>query len=318
MSGLIYCDCVNTNGSAIVVAINGSGARPGAAVRRVLGPVLSLCLMLLLPAAAWAADITRESLSSKLLGRDYFFSVYKPPGYSPDKGPYPVVYLLHGANGDENDWPVKGQVGPTLDRLIGEGKLQPMIVVMPGHKLMWWVDGNVEPAESVLFEELLPTVEQRYPVLKTREGRAIAGLSAGGHAAIRQALKRPQMFAAIAALSPAIYDPEPPANSSALKDQQWFKNGKFDKQTWARLNWQPLWDGYKNQPVRVPMYVNSGDHDKFDIVIHAARFYVEVRALQPGQAEFRVVDGDHEWPVWAATIGDAMSYLGRHMAGAPQ
>lgn len=300
-----------------MVGIKDLWSRSGEA-RRGLPALLALCLLLLAPGLAWAQDVRRETLASKLLGREYAFSVYKPPGYAPEKGPYPVVLLLHGANGDENDWPVKGNVGHTLDALINTRRLQPMVVVMPGHKQMWWVDGNLEPAESVLFQELLPTIEQRYAVMRTREGRAIAGLSAGGHAAIRQALKRPQMFAAIAALSPAIYDPEPPANSSAWKDQQWFKNGRFDKQTWDRLNWMPLWDAYVAQPLRVPMYINTGDHDRFDIAMPAVSFYMKVRRLQPGKAEFRVVDGDHEWPVWADTIDDALIYLGQQLPGAVQ
>jgi len=277
-------------------------------------PVFTLLVGLLLPAiAAAAGTIERHSLASGLLGRDYFFSVYLPQGYGPDTGPYPVIYLLHGANGDENDWPVKGKVGPTLDRLITEGKLPPVVVVMPGHKQMWWVDGNGEPSESVLINELIPAVEQRFAVMRTREGRAIAGLSAGGHATIRQILKRPEMFSAAAALSPAIYDPAPPDTSSAMKDPPFQKNGKFDKKEWERLNYPPLWDGYANQPVRVPLYLNTGDHDRFEIVSHATRFYVEMSKLQPQQVEFRVYDGGHEWPFWAQTIGEALEFIAPHL-----
>jgi S-formylglutathione hydrolase FrmB len=48
----------------------------------------------------------------------------------------------------------------------------------------------------------------------------------------------------------------------------------------------------------VPIYINSGDHDTFDISYHAAVLYQTLREHQPNAVEFRLVDGDHEWQVW--------------------
>jgi hypothetical protein len=58
----------------------------------------------------------------------------------------------------------------------------------------------------------------------------------------------------------------------------------------------------------VPLYINTGDHDTFDIAYHAAFFYQKMREHQPKLVEYRVIDGDHTWDVWAATIGDAMMH----------
>lgn len=55
--------------------------------------------------------------------------------------------------------------------------------------------------------------------------------------------------------------------------------------------------------------INSGDHDTFDIAYHAAVLYQALREHQPELVEYRVIDGDHEWPVWVATLGDAMAYV---------
>lgn len=274
----------------------------------------NVCMITLLGLAAVlgsarASTVLHESLPSAALGRDYRFTVYLPDGYQDSGLRYPVVYLLHGANGDENDWLVKGKVQPTLDTLIAEKRIQPVIVVMPGHKKAWWVDGNAEKAETVLLHELLPTVDSRFRTQPERTGRAFAGLSAGGLATIRLALIHPELFAAGAALSPAIYAPEPPANSSAIKDPPFQKDGHFDGDTWMRLNWQGHFDAYKAQTLRVPLYLNSGDHDRFEIYYHAAVFYRALRALQPDKTIFRVVDGDHEWPVWEHSIGDALQYV---------
>ncbi len=68
------------------------------------------------------------SLPSALVRRMY---VYTPPGY--DKGPqkYPVLYLLHGAGGDEDAWNNMGRASVIMDNLIADNKCKPMLVVMP-------------------------------------------------------------------------------------------------------------------------------------------------------------------------------------------
>jgi len=250
-----------------------------------------------------------EDLPSAELGRDYRFTVYLPDGYEESGLRYPVVYLLHGASGDENDWLVKGKVEPTLDKLIADERIPPVIVVMPGHKGAWWVDGNAEKAETVLLKELLPAVDARFRTVPEREGRAFAGLSAGGYATIRLALTRPKLFAAGAALSPAIYQPDPPINSSAHRNPPFQKAGQFDSATWRQLNWPTYFNAYKAQSIRVPLYINSGDHDRFEIYYHAAVFHRALRAIQPDKAVLRIVGGDHEWRVWEQTIGEALEYM---------
>src|ERR1051325_2880335 len=56
--------------------------------------------------------------------------IYTPPGFSKNKK-YPVLYLLHGIGGDEKEWLNGGKPQVILDNLYAEGKLVPMIVVMP-------------------------------------------------------------------------------------------------------------------------------------------------------------------------------------------
>ena len=61
--------------------------------------------------------------------------VYTPPGYSKSKK-YPVLYLLHGIGGDEKEWLKGGKPQVILDNLYAEGKLKPMLVVMPNDRAM--------------------------------------------------------------------------------------------------------------------------------------------------------------------------------------
>ena len=57
--------------------------------------------------------------------------VYTPYGYADNKTKYPVLYLLHGAGGDEDAWSTMGRACQILDNLIEKGLAKPMICVMP-------------------------------------------------------------------------------------------------------------------------------------------------------------------------------------------
>src|SRR3954454_20556110 len=114
--------------------------------------------------------------------------VYTPPGFSKDKK-YPVLYLLHGIGGDENEWKRGGAPGVLLDSLYADKKAVPMIVVMPNGRAA----KNDRPGgdfkgqgpafaafEDDLLKDLIPFVEKTYAVKADRESRALAGLSMGG------------------------------------------------------------------------------------------------------------------------------------------
>lgn len=263
---------------------------------------------------AQAGEVQRHELASKLLGRNYAFTIYVPEGYQQSSTNYPVLYLLHGSVGGETDWVERGHVNTTADSLIANKQIPPMLIVMPGHSRSWWADGNDEPAESVLLKELLPHVENNFRTINQREGRAVAGLSAGGFGTVNLTLRYPQLFAAGAALSPAVYKDLPPETSSANRHAVFQIDGKLDPATWRRLNWPSFIDQYMAQETVVPLYINSGDHDRLDIAYHAAYFYQYLRNHQPEHIEFRVVDGDHEWDVWAGTIGDALQFVGKYLS----
>lgn len=276
-------------------------------------PVL-LALALAAGAAvpARASEVTARAMKSAALNADFRYTIYLPDGYDNGRLRYPVLYLLHGNSGNENEWLVSGQVQPTVDGLIQSGKVQPFIIVMPGGGSSWWVDGNKDKAETALLKELVPHIDASFRTIASREGRMIAGLSAGGYGTVNAVFKYPEMFIASAALSPAIYAPTPPAHSSAMRVAPFQKDGKFDQASWERLNYPTYWEAYKAKKIVVPMYINSGDHDTFSIAYHAAGLFQKLFEYQPKQVEFRVIDGDHEWAVWRSTIGDAVQYMTRY------
>lgn len=277
---------------------------------------LLILFCLLTSAIAHAGDVFTETFRSAAIGRDYKYTVYLPDGYQKDNKRYPVLYLLHGAGGDENEWLYKGGAKETLDALIARRLIKPMIVVMPGHTAAWWVDGAREKGETALLKEVMPHAEGKYRIDAVRGNRLIAGLSAGGYGTLNLVFKYPQMFAAAAILSPAIYDPVPPGHSSGVRQPPFQKDGKFDADLWKSLNYPVHIEAYKKSGVIVPLYINSGDHDTFGIALQAAMLYERLRLHQPTALEFRVVDGDHEWAVWRDTLGDALQFMSPRIEGA--
>ena len=139
--------------------------------------------------------------------------VYTPPGYDKKKK-YPVLYLLHGIGGDEKEWLNGGKPQVILDNLYADGKIEPMIVVMPNGRAMKddRAIGNVMAADKVqafatfekdLLTDLIPYVEKNFPTLKDREHRAIAGLSMGGGQSLNFGLGNIDQFAWVGGFSSA-------------------------------------------------------------------------------------------------------------------
>ncbi len=139
--------------------------------------------------------------------------IYTPPGYSKKKK-YPVLYLLHGIGGDEKEWLNGGTPQVILDNLYADGKIEPMIVVLPNGRAMKddRATGNIMAPDKVqafanfekdLLNDLIPYIEKNYPVYKDRAHRAIAGLSMGGGQSLNFGLGNLDTFAWIGGFSSA-------------------------------------------------------------------------------------------------------------------
>jgi GH35 family endo-1,4-beta-xylanase/enterochelin esterase-like enzyme len=145
--------------------------------------------------------------------------VYTPPGYTRDKK-YPVLYLLHGIGGDENEWARGGAPDVILDNLYADKKAVPMIVVLPNGRAAKDVTARdpiprQSPAfaafEKDLLTDLIPFVETTYSVKADRESRALAGLSMGGGQALNFGLNNLDTFAWVGGFSSAP-NTRPPAD----------------------------------------------------------------------------------------------------------
>ena len=269
---------------------------------------------LLLPLPAFAGEVTAHTFHSETLARDYAYISYTPEGYDAGSGRYPVVYLLHGSLGNEGHWTEFVEAERILDDMMESGAIPPAIVIMPG-ALSWWADGYNEPAESAFIHDLMPHIDATWRTLPSAESRAIGGLSAGGFGTVNLTMKHPDLFAAALAFSPASYAGLPPEGSTAWTHPTFHDEaGNFDPDLWHKLNYESLISAYMEQEKTVPFYINSGDHDALDIAYHGAVLYQRLREHQPELVEFRVIDGGHEWPVWIATLPEALSFAFEHVA----
>ena len=146
--------------------------------------------------------------------------VYTPPGYDAHAAkPYPVLYLLHGWSGVAEGWVKDQQANFILDNLLAEGKVKPMVVVMPlgygdmsfvEHGFDVWkdpaaVEHNTQLFMSLLTGEIMPFAESAYNISHDREGRAITGLSMGGLESLDTGLHNTDKFAWIGGFSSAVH-----------------------------------------------------------------------------------------------------------------
>ena len=174
------------------------------------------------------------SYASKTVGTTRKALVYTTPGFSKDKK-YPVLYLLHGIGGDEKEWLKGGTPQIILDNLFAEGKIKPMIVVLPNGRAMKddRATGNIMAPDKVqafatferdLLDDLIPFIEKTYPALTDRENRAIAGLSMGGGQSLNFGLGNLDKFAWVGGFSsapntkmPEVLVPNPEETKKKLK-----------------------------------------------------------------------------------------------------
>ncbi|CAB3799466.1 hypothetical protein LMG27177_04641 [Paraburkholderia fynbosensis] len=253
---------------------------------------------------ASASTVVSRSFYAEALGRDWGYTVYLPSGYRQDAARMPVLYLLHGNNGDANDWLTQGHLQSAADALIARKEIPPVVIVMPQGGTDWYVDRK-EKMESAFFGDLLPEIETHYAVSTQRGGRAIGGVSMGGFGALRYVLTHPELFCGALLLSPAIYANEPP-RASAARRVGVFGERQFDPEIWHELNYPAQWERYMSQPYRLPMFIAAGDDD-LAIQADASSLYTRLR-LAGNPAALRIIDGGHTWEVWSALLPAALKY----------
>jgi enterochelin esterase family protein len=272
-----------------------------------------------------AAKVPRGTVSavwypSPVTKADRRMMVYTPPGYETSNAKYPVLYLFHGGSGHEETWTLMGLTNVMMDNLIAQGKVKPMIVVMPNAN---WNDAAVpgEPAppaaapaarggqpgatgapagggqnyaqaEDDIVNGEIRYVESHYRVLTGRENRAIAGLSMGGGIAINVGLKRLDTFAYVGE----------------------FSSGMFGGVGgYAPFDVEKISPGFLKDPAATnkklkALYFSCGTEDP--------RMQYQTKAADELKSKgialtFKSFPGAHEWRVWRNSLVDFVPMLFR-------
>lgn len=281
--------------------------------------LLTLLWMALAATCFAQQGIVKESLKVKsaTLGKDVEYNIYLPADYETSTRRYPVLYLLHGYTDDETAWTQFGEANRIADRMLQSGEITPMIIVMPDAGVSWYVnsaDGKVM-YEDFFVKELIPHIDATYRSRSSREFRAVAGLSMGGHGSLIMAMKHPDLFVAAAPLSAGILTEDeivamPDENWDEVFGQPYGKGLKAKERLTAHLfqNWilKIVETANADEMKKVKYYIDCGDGDfliKGNMALHAAMIDKKV------PHEFRVRDGEHNWTYWRTALPDVFKFV---------
>lgn len=220
---------------------------------------------------------------SKTLKTTRRLHVWTPAGYEKGAEKLPVLYLVHGGGDTDNAWPGVGCAGFILDNLMAEGKMKPMVVVMPNGS----IKANTLEEEVPLFEEdligsIIPYIEQNYRVIADKDHRAMAGLSMGGMETLETMLKDYDKFGWFWVLSSG-----------------WFANQPTQYAAYqAQLN--KIAQGF-NRGVRQLVFTQGGPED---IAYNNGKVMLKLFDKAGIKYRYTEAPGGHTWHTWRNNLYD--------------
>jgi S-formylglutathione hydrolase FrmB len=268
--------------------------------------------------------LTELTLSTPALETPTHVRVLLPAGYEAGQQRYPVLYLLHGAFGNDTDWTTVGDA-----EAITAGA--PLIVVMPdGGKGGFYTDWVNRQAygppewETYHVGELIPWVDDHYRTIAARDGRAIAGLSMGGFGAMSYASRHPDLFDWAGSFSGAVDITHSPGAAGAIAAVAFADGGLPGDQFGNRLlmdaNWQAH-DPWVQAPHLRGMtlqidtgngalgpYDNGPLGDPIEEQVHEMSVSFHKRLLSLGIPHIwdDYGPGTHTWPYWRRDLRQAL------------
>lgn len=213
----------------------------------------------------------------------------------------PVLYLLHGMNGNQNSWTHR----TNLQRLVRHTNL---IIVMPNSDNGWYTNtaSGLAYFDAIALE--LPQVMQRFfpNMTKKREKTFIAGLSMGGYGAYKIALKTNQ-FSWAASFSGALVEEEDFAELIADNPVYW--EGIFGPLQADSLHQHYLSTSVQEFDGQTKFYAWCGTGD----FLYPANNHTVEKLQQLGlDIKYQSAPGTHDWYYWEKQIEVFLEMLPIH------
>lgn len=248
-----------------------------------------------------------DSMKSKILNVTRKYSVYLPKSYSiHTEKKYPVLYLLHGLYDNNKGWLEGGDLQYIANEVIDSHKACEMIIVIPDAGTLRDGYFNIEgwPYETFFFNEFIPYIEKTYRINADKQHRAVAGYSMGGGGATAYALKHPDVFSSVYAMSALMSLPKQervPVMEPKLEE---LGKSVLANDCIALVAYTD--EATLGKYLTIRWFVDCGDDD-FLLDVNF-RFYQEMKKAKV-PCELRIRNGNHTWEYWRSALYLALSFV---------
>ena len=252
-----------------------------------------IVILLSLIAVCFNASAFKDEIHqvhSRSMNKDIPTTVVIPDSYGND-GPFPVVYLLHGYSDNHRTWVERTEVELLADEYG-------IIIVMPdGGYDSWYFDSGIVSDykyETFITSELVDYIDNRFQTIRNRSGRAITGLSMGGHGAMHSAIKHQDVFGAAGSMSGGV-DIRPFPDSWNIAGR--LGSYKENPEVWENSTIINMTDQIK--PGGLSIIIDCGTEDFF----YEVNCNLHKRLMDAGiPHDFYVRPGKHNWAYWRNAI----------------
>lgn len=267
-----------------------------------------LIIFLLLSASSFAQTPRTQTIKfySQVLQQEMPYVAFLPASYDKTNIRYPVLYLLHGLTGHASSWDLRSGIQKYAE------PYDIIIVAIEGGN-SWYINSATNPKEKYedyFFSDVIKDVRSRFRINDGEYARAIAGISAGGYAAINLALKNPRVFAFAGSLSGAVSAARDAELEKELKD---FKLGEiFGPQgSKTRQENDPFLLAEKAEPPVTYIWMACGTEDDTIISNHA---FADLLRKKHIPYEMHEWPGEHEWTFWTQALPEMLRAVNRRFA----